>query len=63
MKYLKNKISGEGNSYRIIYFLRLTILKNKKNAHEKIVLDIYFQIKFGRAHFFIYNDSNIFKSL
>ena len=62
MKYLKNKIPGEENSYRIIFFLRFNILKK---CTWKIVLDLYFQIKFGRAqkNFFIYNDSNILKSL
>ena len=45
----KNKIPGEENSYRFIYFLGFNILKNKKNAHEKLYYIFILKIKFGRA--------------
>ena len=44
MKYLKNKIPGEEISYRIIYFLRFNILKNKK-MHMKNCIRSWFPNK------------------
>ena len=60
----KNKIPGEENIYRFIYFLGFNILKNKK-MHIKNCIRFFFQIKFGRAqkNYFIYNDSNILQSV
>ena len=45
----KNKIPGEENSYRFIYFLGFNILKNKKKCTRKIVLYLYFENKVWKS--------------
>ena len=64
MKYLKNKIPGEENSYRIIFFLRFNILKNKKMYMKNCIRSLLSnKVWKSSKNFFIYNDSNILKSL